>query len=499
MTRALGVIRLSEFDRRVQEQTTSPERQREAIEAKARQRCCEIVGWAEDLDVSASRLHPMQRPQLRQWFDRAGDFDEVIFWRLDRFVRRTFPDWADMVSWAAAHDISLVSATEELDLSAPLQRLMATMFATVAEMESVNTARRTAESREYLRRMRRWGGGRPPYGYKIVPSPDGAGKVLALDQVTAEVAREAVRRVIAAESVNAVATAFNKRGIPAPQAKVWGDTGLRAILSDKALLGHVTYKGVSVLAEDGMPITCAEPLIGQDDWDLLQRALARLSQTHVRSETPSMLLNVAECAKCGGPLYLYSKHNTVTLASGERRRRGPFAYYRCRNSSAAASRPKTCDAKMISCKALNEWVDLWFTGEAFGHTEIIERVTLPGANHASEIAAVNAAIHDLTAQFTSEAIPDSDFDAKLLSLRAERRRLQHLPAEPDREEERATGITVAEHWKTLDSAGKRRYLLAAGVKVHASRDDEGDLDSWLTGASPYVVIGTLQQPGAISQ
>ena len=182
MTRALGVIRLSEFDRRVQEHSTSPERQREAIEAKARLRGSEIVGWAEDLDVSASKVHPMQRPQLRQWFDRAGDFDEVIFWRLDRFVRRTFPDWADMVSWAAASQISLVSATEELDLSGPLQRLMATMFATVAEMESVNTARRTAESREYLRRMKRWGGGRPPYGYKIVPNPDGPGKVLAVDE-----------------------------------------------------------------------------------------------------------------------------------------------------------------------------------------------------------------------------------------------------------------------------------------------------------------------------
>ena len=217
MTRALGVIRLSEFDRRVQEQTTSPERQREAIEAKARQRGSEIVGWAEDLDVSASKVHPLKRPKLRQWFERTTDFDEVIFWRLDRFVRRTFPDWADMVGWAAAHEISLVSATEDLDLSGPLQRLMATMFATVAEMESLNTSRRVTESREYLRRMQRWGGGRPPYGYKVIANPDGAGRVLAVNQETAQHAREAVRRVIGGESVNAVATDFNRRGIPAAQ------------------------------------------------------------------------------------------------------------------------------------------------------------------------------------------------------------------------------------------------------------------------------------------
>jgi site-specific DNA recombinase len=493
MTRALGVIRLSEFDRRVQDQSTSPERQREAIEAKASQRGSEIVGWAEDLDVSASKVHPMRRPQLRQWFDRTDEYDEVIFWRLDRFVRRTFPDWADMVSWAAANQISLVSATEELDLSGPLQRLMATMFATVAEMESVNTARRVAESREYLRRMKRWGGGRPPYGYKIITNPDGPGKVLAVHEPTAEVAREAVRRVIAGESVNAVATDFNKRGITAPMAKIWGDTGLRAILRDKALLGHVVYNGASVLGDDGMPIVQAEPLVTHAEWDALQQALEKRSHTPVRSDTPSMLLNVAQCARCGGPLYLYTKHNIVTLASGERRRRGPFSYYRCKNSSAAASRPKTCDAKMISCKELNAWVDLWFTGEAFGYHEIIEQVTIPGANQDAQIAAVNEAIKDLAAQYTREAISDEDYDAKLASLRAERRRLQAMPAEPDQIIERPTGITVAEHWKTLDAADKRSYLLAARVVVHAARDERGRLEARLTGESPYRVIGVLRQ------
>ena len=265
------------------------------------------------------------------------------------------------------------------------------------------------------------------------------------------------------------------------------------ILRDKALLGHVTYKGASVLGDDGMPVIGAEPLISHDDWDRLQRVLQDRSHTPVRSETPSMLLNVAECAKCGGALYLYSKHNIRTLANGQQRRYGPFSYYRCRNSSAAASRPKTCDAKMIACNELNAWVDLWFTGEAFGYHEIIEKVTVPGASHAADVAAVNDAIKDLAAQYTREAISDDDYDTKLASLRAERRRLQAMPAEPDQIIERSTGMTVAEHWKTLDAAGKRRYLLAVGAKVHAARDEDGELDAWLTGPPPNVVIGTLRE------
>ena len=117
---------------------------------------------------------------------------------------------------------------------------------------------------------------------------------------------------------------------------------------------------------------------------------------------------------------------------------------------------------------------------------------MPSANHAAGMAAVNTAIHDLTAQFTSEAISEAVFDPKLTSLCAERRRLHDLPSEPDQIQERATGVTIAEHWKTLDSAGKRRYLLAAGVQVHAARDDHGDLDAWLTGPPPNVVVVTLR-------
>jgi len=63
--------------------------------------------------------------------------------------------------------------------------------------------------------MRRWGGGRPPYGYKVIANPDGPGKVLAVNVETSEFVREAVRRVIAGESVNAIATDSTARAFQA--------------------------------------------------------------------------------------------------------------------------------------------------------------------------------------------------------------------------------------------------------------------------------------------
>ena len=106
---------------------------------------------------------------------------------------------------------------------------------------------------------------------------------------------------------------------------------------------------------------------------------------------------------------------------------------------------------------------------------------------------VKGAITDLTAQYTREVISDEDYDAMMARLRAQLTSLRALPSEPDRVVERPTGILVKDHWRTLDARGKRRYLLAAQVTVHAHRDERGRLDSWIT-RDPYKVIGALGEP-----
>ena len=150
--------------------------------------------------------------------------------------------------------------------------------------------------------------------------------------------------MITGESVNAVAADFNRRGISPPHAAYadkrrkgepsWGDGSLRMILRDKALLGHVVHKGDSVLGDDGMPIICADALVSLDDRVKLQAALDKASQTHARSDTPSLLLNVAFCAERDrhAPLYRWQKYNYETRADGSRARYGPFGYYRCKRS-----------------------------------------------------------------------------------------------------------------------------------------------------------------------
>jgi hypothetical protein len=70
--RAVIVVRLS----RVTDATTSPERQLKTCRDLCRQRGYEVMGIAEDLDVSAGSTSPFDRPQLGDWLtNRLGEFD----------------------------------------------------------------------------------------------------------------------------------------------------------------------------------------------------------------------------------------------------------------------------------------------------------------------------------------------------------------------------------------------------------------------------------------
>jgi site-specific DNA recombinase len=200
--RALGVIRLSKLT----DETTSPARQRELIEQKAAARDAVIVGWAQDDDISASKYHPMKRPALRKWLDRPEEYDEIIFWRADRFVRKV-RDLADMIDWSRKHRKGLVSATESFDLDDPTGQgeAMAVLATLFAQMETRATSIRVTGAQAYLRRSGRWQGNNFAYGYKPVSNPTGPGLILVPDEYSAAILHEAVERVVNGESVQAVA------------------------------------------------------------------------------------------------------------------------------------------------------------------------------------------------------------------------------------------------------------------------------------------------------
>lgn len=85
--RVLGRIRLSRYQGQ-EDVTTSPDRQRHAIEQWAAANGHEVIGWATDLDVGRS-VDPIAAPDLGKWFsepERVGSWDIIAAYRLDRLA-----------------------------------------------------------------------------------------------------------------------------------------------------------------------------------------------------------------------------------------------------------------------------------------------------------------------------------------------------------------------------------------------------------------------------
>ncbi|MFF9651797.1 recombinase family protein [Streptomyces sp. NPDC014622] len=298
--------------------TTSPERQLEHCMGFCERSGWEVVGVAKDLDVSATKYAPWERPELSKWLDRAPEFDIIVFWRLDRFVRKV-GDLHEMIKWAKEHgNKGLVSATEPFDLNTPMGEVMATMIAAFARMEARAISERVTSMRQHLLTTERWAGGHPPYGYRTYER-DG-GRYLEISPEEAKVVQEAATKVIAGESMNSVCEGFTERRIPTPGARwkrseawgepVWKPKALKDILRSHSLMGWKTRseeipgkkyrKRVLVYNEKGERVRVADPILTEEEFKQLQDALASASlKITPKDDVRTPFLGVIKCGGCG--------------------------------------------------------------------------------------------------------------------------------------------------------------------------------------------------------
>ncbi|TGB05978.1 zinc ribbon domain-containing protein [Streptomyces sp. MZ04] len=143
----------------------------------------------------------------------------------------------------------------------------------------------------------------------------------------AAVVQEAARRVIAGEAINAVCRDFESRGVPSPADSynkrkaerdfVWHPATLKKILSSPGLLGFKTrnepvagkkYQSkVLVQDENGQRIRMAEPVLAEEVRERLQGALAAVSVSTRKPDSPrTPLLGVIKCGGCGKNLQLHT-------------------------------------------------------------------------------------------------------------------------------------------------------------------------------------------------
>jgi hypothetical protein len=130
------------------------------------------------------------------------------------------------------------------------------------------------------------------------------------------------------------------------------------------------------------------------------------------------------------------------------------------------------------------------------YPRMIKRI-IPGKNHFEEIARLRQDRNELN------DLAD-DYDQRHAALTAEIRRLTKLDQEhpqPDTIGWVKNGKTIAQHWESLDNAGRRDWLKENGWKVTAVKDDEMpegfrlDIDAgWTAGISGDRQLDSLGIP-----
>lgn len=495
--RGVRAVRLSVMT----DETTSPERQREADDIAAAALGIDFDGReAVDLDVSASKVGPFDRPELGAWLARPEEFDVIVWWRFDRAIR-SMSDMHDLAKWAKQHRKMLVFAEgigggrlvfDFRNAMDPTAELMMMMLAFAAQVESTSIRDRVLGAQAAMRKMAyRWKGGRPTYGYTIAPMPKeyGAGKTLVPDPSAVKVIERIIRDLLSGKTINKICQELKAEKVPTPRdhwslsqgratggktggakgettlrdAFSWVPSVVRKLLTSPALLGWKLHGGKPVRDAEGAPIMVTEtPILSREEFDAVGRLFEdRKLGPHDRVDQKSKLLRVIHCNGCGSRMYhMSNKRKGVQHAS-----------YKC----TAHLTGIVCPAPVaIRADWVEEYVEREFLA-LIGDLKTQKTIVTPGYDPAPELAATlaefNAHQEDKGRQKSAAAKRAWQERADALDNRLAV--LEETPAWPEKREVVPTGRTLREVWAESDDQGKRHLLLEAGARLMIRKGTRG--------------------------
>lgn len=490
--RALVVVRLS----RVTDATTSPERQRQACLELCKQRGYDVVGEAEDLDVSAGSTSPFDRPQLGDWLNnRLGEFDVIVVYRMDRIVRRLL-DLADLIRWCQTHSVALVSATEQfLDLTSQFGDIIALLVAKVAEMELAAIRERNRSAAQYNIRAGKYRGGIPPWGY--LPDDSTGEWRFIPDPEQAKIIHEVVERVLAGEPLRAVAHDLTERGVLTPKDRfaehqgravkgyAWHSGPLKRSLTSPALLGHAVSAGKSVRNDDGSPVVRSEPILTPEVFARVGAELAdRENRKEPTTRSSALLLRVIYCV-CGQPAY--------RLKGGK----GRTPRYRC----ASAQNKVPCGNRSMALAVADELVERSVLA-LLGTSERRERVWDSGSDHSAELAEIDAELVDLTGllgtgPYKAGTPQRVRLNHRITELAARQEQLSAEAVKPAGWTWQGTGELFSDWWQRQDVTARNVWLRSMNIRVEFGAGpisvDHGALTQLVSQLTPKGPAVELQQ------
>jgi site-specific DNA recombinase len=474
--KALVVVRLS----RMTDESTSPERQRRKCEELCSSRGYDVIGVAEDLDVSAGSTSPFDRPSLRGWLAKPEEYDVIVFYRVDRLVRRMH-HLTDMIRWSEDYGVNLVSATEShFDLSTAVGKVIAQLVASFGEMELEAISERNSNAFRHNVKAGKWRGGVPPWGYLPEQQEDGTWRYIQ-DAQAAGVIRSLVDRVLG--GVPTAKDRFAEHQGRKVSGYKWHPGALKRSLSSPTLLGYAVTREplidaqgrvqresngkkkfgpeTIIRADDGSPIVRAEPILTAP---VFERVKAELGSRENRKEptkrSQSLLLQVIKCGACGRPGY--------RLKGGT----GRAVRYRC----ASAQDKPPCGNRSVREDYADDVVEsLLMT--MLGASERKERVWDSGSDHSAELAEMDSTLTDLVGQlgtgpFKAGTPQRVKLDQRIVELAARHEELSKAETKAAGWTWQPTGELFSQWWERQTTEQRNIWLRTMGVELTWTFDGE---------------------------
>lgn len=287
---------------------------------------CEREGWEivreYELAESAFTGDWLKRPGMAAVMRaaEAGEFEVLMVHELSRWARdEAFGHEA--LNRLMKAGVRLVNLSSNIDYSTAEGRMM------FGNEQNVHAYWSRKMSEHIKKGMRdRFAKGLPvgdiPFGYRT-SGPAEVPKVVAAE---GEALRWAFEAYANGTGYQAIASEWNRRGLR-PRSKrgleAFGESSVQSIIENRFYAGFVSHKGEEKLGAH-------EPVITEAQW--LRAANRTRRQTHGEAKYDALLLGLATCARCAGPVWTTAAGETP---KGGRRR----VYYR----EPARKRGRSCE------------------------------------------------------------------------------------------------------------------------------------------------------------
>lgn len=236
--------------------------------------CAEFIGsqvgkgWRlvdtiyEDRGYSGSHI---RRAGFRSLLNdvKLGLIDVIVVHRLDRLTR-SLADFQQIMSELNAHDVPVVSVTQQIDMSHHVGRLATNIITSFAEFEREMVGQRVKEKRAATLESGRWQGTSCPLGYVV------KNERLVIDQAESKIVQEIFSRYANEESVTAILNDLNARGVDTKcwrtragnlkGGKAFNRNAIYTLLKNRVYLGEVFYG-------DAWQEGAHKPIIDPEQWN----------------------------------------------------------------------------------------------------------------------------------------------------------------------------------------------------------------------------------------